>query len=101
MSGIAERPARTGISQSSLRLASLAFTFLMLILTAYIAYLTVVRMKGSLEAVLHSYSVRGKLLNLRDDVDQMRSEVDSYLLFGSRIETADFDQQTRQEKETF
>ena len=73
----------------------------MLIFTAYIAYLTVFRMKGSLDAVLHSYSVRGKLLNLRDDVDQMRAEVDSYLLFGSKIEASDFADQTRQEKETF
>ncbi len=101
MARITDNPTRTGISRSSLRLVSLAFTFLMLILTAYISYLTVVRMRGSLDAVLHSYAVRGKLLNLRDDMDQMRAEIDSYLLFRSNIEAADFHEQARQEKETF
>ena len=101
MARIRDNPTRTGISRSSLRLVSLAFTFLMLILTAYISYLTVIQMRGSLDAVLRSYAVRGKLLNLRDDMDQMRAEIDSYLLFRSNIEAADFHEQTRQEKETF
>jgi signal transduction histidine kinase len=73
----------------------------MLLLTAYIAYLTAGRMKGSLDLVLHSYAVRGQLQNLLEDVDKIRAEVDSYLLFRSRIAATDFEQQAREEKDTF
>jgi signal transduction histidine kinase len=50
---------------------------------------------------LHSYAVRGQLQSLREDVDKMRAEVDSYLLFRRRIEATDFEQQSREEKDTF
>jgi signal transduction histidine kinase len=101
VAGIPETQVQQLLSKSSVRLGSLAFTFLMLIFTAYIAHLTVGRMKGSLNLALHSYAVRGKLQDLREDVDRMRAEVDSYLLFKSRFEAADFEQQAKEEKDSF
>lgn len=101
MAGNSENQTQRLLGKPTIRLGSLAFTFLMLLFSAYIAYLTAGRMKGSLDLVLHSYAVRGQLQSLREDVDKMRAEVDSYLLFRSRIETTDFEQQAREEKDTF
>jgi signal transduction histidine kinase len=100
VAGNSESQTQHLLSNPSIRLGSLAFTFLMLLFAAYVAYLTVVRMRASLDLVLHSYTVRGQLQNLREDVDKMRAEVDSYLLFKNQLEAIEFEQQSRQEQDT-
>lgn len=83
-----------------MRSASLLLAFLMLAATGFVGYVTVERMRASRELVLHTYYVRGLLLDLRAEIGETHAGFDLFALSRNPNEAEDLKRQAQEEVAT-
>ncbi len=90
-SSLARALRKSTLRLPAARFASLFLAFVLLAVAGFIAYVTMDRMKGSRDLVLHTYQVRGLLKDLRSVIFETHAQFDLFRLSNNTKEVADLD----------
>jgi signal transduction histidine kinase len=88
---------KSALRLPAFRFASLFLAFVLLAVAGFIAFVTVERMKGSRDQVLHTYQVRGFLKDLRSEVAETHAQFDLFQISNNLNEINGMDQQLQNE----
>jgi signal transduction histidine kinase len=95
-----DSPSRQSVGNvwaSIMRWGSLLLTLVLLAVTGVLGYITVNRVMVSRDLVLHSYTVRGSLKDLRADIAESHANFDLYQLSRNPNEAIQLEQQAQEQ----